>query len=731
MASSDSTIETAPAWCIPGIDTPISLDLPAEVAELREKALAFHQAVGPDPLWVPELTLAEARAWANQDQAEDWLIWRARRCAARLRDLPLDLEPGERIVGRPRLFPRTAEDDARIAQAGENLATLPAFPGGDAGHLHPDYARLFKVGLGGLQEEIARKGEQAERDARPFYKACRIALEGMQNWCLRVSQACQAMAAADGRDAVRWQALGSICQRVSHAPPRTFHEAIQLLFLTLVSLWFGEGHPLTSPGRLDQTLRPFYEADRAAGQITPQEAFELICCLYIQMNRILQTGSANSVIVGGRDRLGQDATNELTYLCLAARIAVGLAYPTVAVAWHEDTPSALCDFSMRMLAQGMGDPAFFNDALIVEGLREHGVTQEDAYDYMNSTCVEIKPVGSANIWVTQPYFNLPQSLLKIMSEVAVGDRDEPSDFGELSSAVEGELASQIQDAALRLDDTWRQRGAQGCFPLASCFIRDCLGRGCDFDRGGALYNWVENSFVGLANLVDSLVAVRYLVYDKRELSVGALYRILESDFSVHEGLRQRIINSLPKYGNDVPEPDALARQWAEFLIETSEANRVGPHRYVPGFFCWIKHEQLGAQTGATPDGRPARWPLADGAGGAQGRERMGPTASILSTTKWSHRSVLGGLVQNVKFSGDLLAKAEDRRALWDLIETYLRRGGFEIQVNIVSRETLLAAQEHPQQYADLLVRVAGYSDYFVKLNAGMQEEIIARTEHTL
>jgi formate C-acetyltransferase len=194
-------------------------------------------------------------------------------------------------------------------------------------------------------------------------------------------------------------------------------------------------------------------------------------------------------------------------------------------------------------------------------------------------------------------------------------------------------------------------------------------------------------------------------------------------------LRRQIL-ALPKYGNDQDEPDKLAQEWARFLIETTESNQVGPHRYVPGFFCWIMHEKMGSQTGATPDGRAAFWPLADGAGGAQGRERRGPTASILSTTKWSHRSVLGGLVQNVKFAVNLRQSPSDRRALRDLVETYLQRGGFEIQVNVVDRDVLVAAQERPEAFADLMVRVAGYSDYFVKLNAKMQEEIIARTEHS-
>jgi formate C-acetyltransferase len=220
------------------------------------------------------------------------------------------------------------------------------------------------------------------------------------------------------------------------------------------------------------------------------------------------------------------------------------------------------------------------------------------------------------------------------------------------------------------------------------------------------------------------------VYEDR-LTLAEFAAILRADYQGHELLRQRIANKLPKYGNDNDEADEVARRWAGYLIEMTEAQTIGPHRYVPGFFCWIMHERLGSQTGATPDGRRACWPLADGAGAAQGRERHGPTASALSTTKWSHRAALGGLVHNAKFSQALFKAESDRAALRQLIETYLARGGFEMQVNVVSRDTLLAAREHPEGYRDLLVRVAGYSDYFTKLSPKMQEEVIARTEHEM
>jgi formate C-acetyltransferase len=226
-----------------------------------------------------------------------------------------------------------------------------------------------------------------------------------------------------------------------------------------------------------------------------------------------------------------------------------------------------------------------------------------------------------------------------------------------------------------------------------------------------------------------MTAVKAVVFDQKKYTLGEFHRIITDDFADHEELRQQIINSLPKYGNDDDCADAQACEWAEFLASETESHIVGLHRYVPGFFCWVMHERLGSETGATPDGRKSGLPLADGAGPAQGRELNGPTAAVLSSTKWSHRKALGGLVHNIKFSGNILRMPEARDAMIGVLETYLKRGGLEIQVNVVGKDVLIDAQKHPEQYADLVVRVAGYSDYFTHLNRKMQDEVISRTEH--
>ena len=703
---------------MPGLAEPLRLSLPADIRHLREDCLASHRQPWGQ---LPELDIADANAWADRPDDEPWLVWRARRFAARLEAIPICVHAGERIVGKLAFRQLTADDEAHLTEAREVLATVPSFPGGDSGHFHPDYEKIFRVGVNGLLAEIDRR--HASNESGVFYDACRIAMEGFGTYLGRVADACGA-AATDDADLAE---MATMCRVLRRRRPQTFHEACQLMHLVLVASYV-EDHGLSNYGRMDQTLRPLYEADLAAGRTTPQRALELISMMYIQLNRLIRPSLALAVIVGGLTGDGRDVTNDLTYICLAAREATQLCYPTVGLAWHERTPDALMDFAVGMLSTGIGDPAFFNDSVISRGLRDHGVRVADSHNFMNSTCVEIKTVGNANIWVASRYFNLPAALLEVMAAEADGHMPPAEDIEALSRRVRAVLTREISATAERLTEIWATRARQGGFPFASCIISDCLARGLDHDDGGCRYNWAEVSFVGLANLADSMIAVAELVYERRELTLAEFYRICEADFIDCEPLRRRIVNRLPKYGNDDDAADALAGRWARFLMDTTEAQIAGVHRLVPGFFCWVMHGRLGAETIATPDGRRAGTPLADGAGPAQGRDTAGPTASVRATTTWPHEQALGGLAHNLKFTPALLAGDAGRRGVRHVIETYLRRGGFEVQINVVSAETLRAARADPESHRDLIVRVAGYSDYFTNLTANLQDEVIRRTE---
>jgi pyruvate-formate lyase len=711
---------------VPGLE-PVSLALPDSLEALRNKARDNHADDFPhwDPL--PSVVAAEAKAWQAQGRQEDRQLWCARRFSIRLNTMALELEDGELVVGKPLIRRHSAADTTEIENARTTVPDLPECPGGDRGHFHPNYEKVFPLGVGGILDLVAEYRVTASEQKRDFYDACELALRGFQSYIYRVAHACREKPSRNDTD--QWNATADMCERLAIEPPATFHEACQLMYFVFIGSWAGEDHIMTCFGRMDRTLRPFYESDIRAGRIDPQRAMHLIAAMFIQVNRICPAGLADAVMVGGRDADGCDATNELTYLCLVARRATWLRNPSVGIAWHEGTPEELMAFAMEMLSSGINCPAFFNDELISAGLRDHGVSAGDSCNYMNSTCVEIKPAGMSNIWVATEYVNCPKALLEAMRMEVDSECPPARNLEDLEHRVKQILSQQVSHTAQQLDELWNKRGKTWAMPFASCLVDDCLERGMDHDRDGCRYQWAENSFVGLANLADGLVAINELVFRNGEISMAQFYSVCRDNFEGKEDLRQRIITRLASYGNDDEYADTIAARWGDALCSMTERCRVGGHRYVPGFFCSQFHAWLGSMTGATPDGRLAGTALANGAGAFQGREFAGPTASALSTTKWSHRRALGGLVHNVRFSGSLLATSEGMKSARAVIETYLRRGGFQIQVNVLSADTLRAAKERPDEYRDLLVRVAGYTNYFTLLRPELQDDVIARTEH--
>ena len=300
---------------------------------------------------------------------------------------------------------------------------------------------------------------------------------------------------------------------------------------------------------------------------------------------------------------------------------------------------------------------------------------------------------------------------------------------------EAVLALLDERIAKNFDDYNRERGVRAknsVNPLLSCFVNDCLARGKDIEAGGARYNWIMPSFVGIANLVDSLYALKQVVYEEGRYTVCGLKKILDRNFEGEEALRLELLHTIPKYGNDDDEVDAYFGRITSHIVEECKRYRAifSEGRLIPSAFCWVVHEIFGRETGATPDGRTAGFPLGDGSGPCQGRERRGPTASILSSTKWDHRELIGGVAVNMKFSKSNLGPGSVS-VLQALVKTYMERGGFELQINVTDRKILEAALRDPQEYEDLVVRIGGYSDYFVRLSTEMQQELLLRTEHQI
>jgi formate C-acetyltransferase len=687
-----------------------------------------------------------------------------------LRNLTAEIGPDDLIVGRTPARALSEEEAVRLKAAGEFMAAQPV-AGGQAGHMAPDFERLLRMGCRGVQREIEERRaglDPADPETGPklaFYRGAQEALEGLCEFAQHYAEEAERLAEECEQRAEELRAIAEVCRRVPAEPARTFHEALQAAHFLLFAINVVDGSGLTSPGSIDRWLLPYLREDLSEGRITREQAQELLDCFFITFNYYIGSGLAIGMLLGGRDAEGEDVANELTWMCLHAVDHVRMAYPSAGLRVHAGTDPELLDFALEILAEGVSQPALFNDEVITASLERMGLPRADACDYMNSTCVEITPSGKSNVWVASPYYNLPGILLDIIAEAgSSGTRSQSGnsgtrsqfdttelghvpEFRALMAEYDRRLGEQIAAAVAEQNRLRHSCMAHRNFPLASCFVHDCLERGLDIDCGGARYNWIECSFVGLATVTDSLEVVRRFVLPepgdtipvrhdanrvmspKSELTWEQLHGMTQRNFEGDEGWRQRIMREPPKYGNDNASVDAIAEHIIEAAVGHCRRHRVVfDSTYEPGLFAWVMHAQLGQETGATPDGRLAGVALSPGPDPAPGRATSGPTAAALSVTSFDHGALIGGVAFNMRFSPKTLASPAQRQKLAALIRTYFARGGFQTQITTVDVETLREARERPEDYADLLVRVAGYSDYFVRLSPIMQDEVIARTE---
>jgi len=592
-----------------------------------------------------------------------------------------------------------------------------------------DMSRIFKVGIKGVLSELKGRVKSSSGEKKAAYQSFIHAIEGLASMIENAKSA--AVKAAKGAPAWRRKELSEIiesCERIKSEPPSTFRDAIQLIWFVDTGISFADTAWLTVPGRLDRELIGFYNCDIKRGMLSREKALNLIESLYLLINDYVPDGLAVSIMAGGTDRKGNDVTNDLSYLSLEALRRTRLVYPTVGVCWHEGTPEPLSMLASELISKGYSTPAFFGDKVIQKGLKSYGLDAERACNYINSTCVEITPVACSNVWVASPYFSLCRILLDEICEQA--STGKARTFESFLSSYFMRLGREIKSAVDEQNTARDGRRKHGRKPLQSVFTKSCIESGRDIDNGGADVNWIECSFVGIANLADSLNVIRGEVFKKKNFGFAELKRILDEDFKGFENLRLRFLDGYDKYGNNCAEVDRIVQKTADCIRKECARHKVKPGKthFIPGAFCWIMHERLGAECGATPDGRRKGLPFADGGGPAQGREKNGPTSSILSATSWDHSFLIGGLAYNMKFSGELFDSPEAVKRLHSLIITFLRRGGFETLINALSRKTLEKARENPEQYRDLVVRIGGYTDYFTRLSPEMQNEVMRRTE---
>ncbi len=635
---------------------------------------------------------------------------------------------GELIVGLPDHSPLTPEETAEYQELEKIMKAAPDTGRLTSGHMALDFEKLVKVGVSGLLKEVQERRAALDLNVpenltkEEFYDGCEEELKGLLDLAHRY-QAHVAELAEKEENAERKAELEQIAENlkvVPEFPAQTFYQGLQTIHFYIFSLW-----ELYYFGRVDRYLYPLYKADLEAGRITYEKAVELYACFMLLPEAYILPNVAFDAMLGGRDREGNLVENDVTYICLDAIRFAHSANGKVTLAVCKDTSEKLLRRAIQTNAAGLTQPALFNDDLIIESFLSYGVAIEDARDYCNTGCAEVTPCGASGCYVVAPYHNLMQYFLETMQTSPEGETEE-----SFLQRYEAHVRKNIFEHNLRLNRRMLERSRVGCDTMrACCLVHDCLESGRSIDEGGAKYNFTEPNFLAFGSVIDSIRVLRELVFSG-EYTMKELLDILANDYKDNEALRQRIINRIPHFGNNEESTDKIASELSRMLVRCCEGitNYRGEKSLIPGVFSYVVHSRFGAQTGASPDGRHAGYPLSSGSSPVQGREMNGPTAALLSNTAWSHKEYLGGVAINVKFSeGQMSGENEDRMV--DYIRVFLERGGYQLQFNCVDTKTLLAAQEDPEKYSDLLVRVGGFSAYFCKLPRYMQQEIIDRNAH--
>jgi pyruvate formate-lyase/glycerol dehydratase family glycyl radical enzyme len=550
-----------------------------------------------------------------------------------------------------------------------------------------------------------------------------------------------------------WERIADICLHVPAHAPRTFQEALQYYWWChLAVITELNGWDSFNPGHLDQHLLPFYRKELAEGSLTRESAKELLECFFIKFNNhpappkvgvtAAESGTYTdfaNINIGGLLRDGSDACNEVSHLLLDIVDEMHLLQPSTNIQLSRKNPDAFLKHALRVIRNGYGFPSVFNADTVVEEQIRQGKSLEDARAGGCSGCVEVGAFGK-EAYILTGYFNLVKLLELALHDgadprtgkrigPATGDPSKMAGFEDLFQAWQQQLRYFV-DLKIRGNQWIEQMYAKGMpAPFLSVLIDDCIQRGRDYNDGGPRYNNTFIQMVGLGSITDCFAALKQLVYEERRVALPELVGILDQDYAGQEPLRQRLVNRTHKYGNDDEYADSLMIRVFNACFDAVDGrpNTKGG-RYCVEMLPTTCHVYFGSITGATPDGRRAKLPLSEGISPVQGADRQGPTAVVKSAAKMDHVKT-GGTLLNLKFSPTVVA-TEDAIDKWaHLVRGYFRMDGHHIQFNVVTAEHLRKAQEDPSAHRDLIVRVAGYSDYFCDLSRELQEEIIARTEH--
>ncbi|CAI3654517.1 formate C-acetyltransferase [Clostridium neonatale] len=675
------------------------------------------------------------------------------------------------------------------------------------GHVTVCYDKILEIGYEGIIKEAKDELERCNvsdmnyASKSHFLNAVILSCNAVINYAKRYAVLAKELAQKcnDQKRKKELEKIAKNCDRVPKKGARNFYEACQSFWFVQMLLQIeSSGHSI-SPGRFDQYMYPYYEADIKSGVINKEEAQELIDCIWVklnELNKVRDAGSAEgfagyglfqNLIAGGQDGEGVDVTNDLSYMCIEASLHIMLPQPSLSVRVWNKTPQDFLIKAATLTRTGIGLPAYYNDEVIIPSLVNRGLTLKDAREYNIIGCVEPQKAGKTEGWHDAAFFNMCRPLELVFENgmdngelvgVPTGDISQMKTFDEFYDAYKKQMNYCIEllvNADNSIDMAHRDRCP---LPYLSCMIEDCIKKGKSVQEGGAVYNFTGPQGFGIANMADSLYAIKVLVFDKHLLTLEEYREALRNNYGkdvsinkiehitkdiVRELLNKKIkvneeqiskiativehsigipqdkknkydklleeIDKIPKFGNDIPEVDSFARDVAYTYTKPLEKYK-NPRggQYQAGLYPVSANVPLGGQTGATPDGRLAHKPIADGVSPSAGKDVKGPTAAANSVSKLDHSIASNGTLFNQKFHPSALSGRAGLESFVSFIRGYFDQKGSHIQFNVVSKETLLDAQKNPEEYKTLVVRVAGYSALFTSLSRSLQDDIINRTE---
>lgn len=665
---------------------------------------------------------------------------------------------------RDRSFEQTVDKALPEAAKHAELSGVMTIGNRDCGtgHIIPDYPNLLKYGLGHYKQLCLDKIAAAEVDCREkqeqvdFWNAVVIEIDAAGDFARRYSALAEKQAETEADPARKQELLGiaEVCRQVPINPPRTFHEAIQFVwFMHLIVNIESNGHG-NSFARFDQYMDPFFAADKAAGRITADEAVELIECFFIKCTDILKlrgkfySGSFagyplwQNIIIGGQTADGKDATNETSFLALKANADVQTSQPTMSVRYFKGLNEEIIQEGLKMIQAGMATPAFFNDELVIPMVMDkEGATRDQAANWGIFGCVQPCVAGYADGRPTVGYVNLLKCVELMMNNGVdpvtgeqlgpkTGEAETLDTLDKLMAAFNGQL-DHFADLMLKaFNVVGSMHAVRQQMPFASMLINGCIQKGRSVQNGGATFSESGAFAVAIGNAADAIAAVDTLVNREKAIDIPTLKAALAANFEGQEVIRQMLLKKAPKYGNDDDYVDAIAADMVRHYRDTLDRykdSRGG--KYILDIESQSMNVSQGKCILATPDGRRAGEAVNDNCSPVMGRDVNGPTACVNSVAKLDQKNAQDGCLYNIRFDPRSIQGTKGRAVLESVVKTYFGNMGEHIQINVIDDATLREAQKHPEDYRNLLVRVAGYLAYFTELDIDVQEALIARTAH--